>query len=194
MKSSQINFYLTSDDAEVINSFIRSNDLLIISQPMRSNKLEFVDSVIDKMRDGKEIQSIKFLVRKEDQELVAIKYIPTQNYYLIDSSNAPVIEFWFPLQKDKNIIRRGRLYYSKDYLDKTSKTEILKNPEFLNSADTLFKWFRKTFKTPKLEGYEDFIISPEALRFHRNGGTLLVNPEVSESVLKKEKAYHSLAS
>ncbi len=61
-------------------------------------------------------------------------------------------------------------------------------------ANDLFKWFRKTFKTPKLEGYEDFIISPAVLRFHKNGGALSLNPEVSKSVLDTEKIYHPLAN
>ncbi|MBK9502112.1 MAG: hypothetical protein IPO06_22595 [Leptospiraceae bacterium] len=176
MKSSQINFYLTPNDAEAINAYIHSNGWLIISQPMRENKLEFVDSILDRVREGKEIQSFKYLVRKEDQDLVIIKHVPTQNHYLIDSSNSPVVEFWYPPQNEKNVIRRGRVYYAKDYLDKAAKTEPLKNPEFLKNADDFFKWIRKNFKNAKLPGYEGLLVSENAAKWVKEtGGELVLN-------------------
>jgi hypothetical protein len=176
MKSSQINFYLTPNDAEAINAYIHSNGWLIISQPMRENKLEFVDSILERVREGKEIQSFKYLVHKDDQDLVIIKHVPTQNHYLIDSSNSPVVEFWYPPQNEKNVIRRGRVYYAKDYLDKAAKTEPLKNPEFLKNADDFFKWIRKNFKNAKLPGYEGLLVSENAAKWVKEtGGELVLN-------------------
>ncbi|HRG49248.1 MAG TPA: hypothetical protein PLX69_23385 [Leptospiraceae bacterium] len=174
MKSSQINFYLTPKDAEIINSYVHTNGWLIISQPMRENKLEFVDSILDRVREGKEIQSFKYLVRKEDQDLVIIKSVPTQNYYLIDSSNSPTVEFWYPRPSEENVIRRGRVYYTKDYLDQPTKTEPLKNPEFLKMADDFFKWIRKNFKNAKLPGYEGLLVSENAAKWVKETGGELV--------------------
>jgi hypothetical protein len=87
-------------------------------------------------------------------------------------------------------LNRGRLYYTKEIYNGNSS--LPKSDKFLSMATDLFKWFRKTFKSPKLEGYEDFIVSPSAFQFQKNGGILLVNPEVSKSALESEKLYHTL--
>ncbi len=180
------------EDWDVLERYIHDNELMLFASPSPTEQLRMVSSINPVSKSDFKIHKY-FIALKNHEEKIICKFVKNQNYYTIDESNSPVVELLVPFYaKHFERLNRGRFYYTKEtYFEKTF---TLKDDSFLNMASGFFKWFRKTFKTPKLEGYEDFIISPEALRFHKNGGTLLVNPEVSDSVLKKEKVYHTLAS
>jgi hypothetical protein len=45
---------------------------------------------------------------------------------------------------------------------KINLTETLKPSGFLQSAEELFRWIKKTFKNAKLPGYEGYLVSPSA--------------------------------
>lgn len=172
MKSSQINFYITIQDAKKIDEYIQKSDMLILVQPVKYNKLEITGSILNAIHNNQEIQSIKYIVRKKDIEQVKLKYIPQQNYYLIDFDSSPVIEIWYHA-KEKSI-HRGRIYYIKDSLDSASKTEFSKSPEFLETANQFFKWVRKNFKNTKLSGYEGYLVSEQAAQWTKETGGELV--------------------
>lgn len=192
MRTNQINFYLMPEDWEVVEHYLQENGLLLLASPSPTEQLRIVSSVNPVSNSELKIHKY-YIALKNDEEKIICKFVEKQNFYTIDESNSPVVEILVPFyQNHLDKLNRGRFYYSKEIYFEKAFTP--KDDKFLNMASDLFKWFRKTFKTSKLEGYEDFIISPAVLRFQKNGGMLLVNPEVSKSALGKEKIYHSLAS
>lgn len=142
MKSSQLNFYLTREDILEIEEYIKKKGLFIIPQPLSREELQFSNSLTES--DGKKIWSDKYLVLKENQNSVKVKYISTQNYYLVDVLDSPVVEFGnCPIKN--NVMSRGRIYYVKDIFDSSGKS-IDKPSEFLLAASDLIKWIKKQFK------------------------------------------------
>ena len=98
-------------------------------------------------------------IRKEDIESVILKYVESQNHYVIDVMNSPVIEIWCSDIVD-NEKKMDRIYYIKESLQKNPLVANLKSPEFLKIADEFFKWFRKQFKNVKHnENYDDVTTS-----------------------------------
>ena len=174
MKSSQINFYFTPNDIKDIIQYIESNGLLIIEDPMPTPDLKIVHS----LDLNPEKTSIKYILNPKDQEFVIRNYIQKQNYYVISPLESPLIELWQPILKNNfhGMLYQGRVYYVKDYLDKATKTEHLKNSDFLHTADSFFKWIRKNFKNAKLPNYEGFLVSENAAKWAKEtGGELVLN-------------------
>ena len=192
MRTNQINFYLLPNDWDLVERYVQEKELMLLASPSPIEQLRIVSSV-NPISSSEFVIHKYYIALKSDEEKIIRKFIANQNYYTIDETNSPVVELLIPFYENYlNRLNRGRFYYSKEiYFEKTFTP---KDDKFLNMANDLFKWFRKTFKTPKLEGYEDFIISPAVLRFHKNGGALSLNPEVSKSVFDAEKIYHPLAS
>ena len=149
MKSSQINFYFTKEDILEIEEYIRERKMLIIPQPLYTKELNFSHSLTE--YDGKRIWSDKYLVLEKDKNSVITKYIDTQNYYLVDVLDSPVIEFSNCIIKN-NIMSRGRIYIVKNTYDK-SGLSVDKPSEFLQTASELFKWIKKHFKPKNTSKY-----------------------------------------
>lgn len=180
------------EDWKVVERYIQESGLILLASPSKTESLRVVSSI--SVISNSEFPIHKYYIAlKRDEEKIIRKFIEAQNYYTIDESNSPVVELLVPIYPNHlEKLNRGRFYYTKEtYFEKAFTP---KDDKFLSMASDLFKWFRKTFKSPKLAGYEDFIISPTAQQFQSKGGTLLVNPEVPKLVLKEEKIYHSLAS
>ena len=176
MNSSQINFYLMPEDAIEIDKYIRQSNLILLAQPMPDCNLVLVDSVQALEYKDWKIRSVKYIARAEDKEKIKVEFVNTQNHYVIDVLNSPVIEIWFPSFLNNEKRKRGRVYYVKTYLDKESKKEVLKNPEFLRIAEDYFKWIRKNFKNVKLPGYENFLVSERTANWIKeSGGQLAIN-------------------
>ena len=176
MNSSQINFYLMPDDAIEMDTYLRQNDLILLAQPMPDCNLISVDSLQSLAFKDLKIRSVKYIARREDKEKIKLEFVETQNHYVIDVLNSPVIEIWFPSFLNKEKRKRGRVYYVKTYLDRESKKEVLKNSEFLKLAEDFFKWIRRNFKNVKLPGYENFLVSERTANWLKeSGGQLAIN-------------------
>lgn len=92
----------------------------------------------------------------------------------MEISQSPVIEFLYP-QMEPDVLRPGRLYFVKDYLDKIEMKEKMKAESFISAAEDLFKWFRKTFKNnTKLNDYEGYYISERAFEWKEQTGKKLL--------------------
>lgn len=176
MNSSQINFYLMPEDAIEIDKYLQQNNLILLAQPMPDCNLLSVDSIQALEARNLKIRSVKYIARREDIEKIKLEFVETQNHYIIDVLNSPVIEIWFPAFLNNEKRKRGRVYYVKTYLDRESKKEILKNHEFLKLAEDTFKWIRKNFKNTKLPGYENFLVSERTANWLKEtGGQLAIN-------------------
>ncbi len=173
------------EDWKEVERYVQRNGLMLLVSPSPAEKLRVVSSINSSSNSEFTIHKY-YTALKTDEDKIIQKFVKAQNYYTIDESNSPVVELPVPFyQNHLEKLNRGRLYYTKEfYLEKTFAP---KENQFLNMANDLFKWFRKTFRTDKLDGYEDFIISPSAFQFHQNGGILLLNPELSTSIPNKEK-------
>ncbi len=146
MKGKQINFYLTETEIKRIEEYLRKENILVLGNLMHTSEPILLDTLITSKPSF-----IKYLVPSNLKKEVITKYIDTQSYYLIDFFSSPVVEFSLPISKEKNILKRGRIYFLKEN----------SNLDFLKFADTFFKWFKKTFRNIKLQNYEDILITEE---------------------------------
>ena len=164
------------DDAVEVDRYLQQNGLILLAQPMPDCKLISVDSVQAVQYKDWNIRSVKYIARAEDKEKIKVEFVESQKHYIIDVLNSPVIEIWFPSFLNNEKRKRGRVYYVKTYLDKESKKEISKNPEFLKVAEDYFKWIHKNFKNVKLPGYENFLVSERTANWIKeSGGQLAIN-------------------
>ena len=155
MMGRQINFYLMEEDIDEINNYLSKQGLIILAAPMKANKLELAESLFVKSRDH-------YITAPSLQNEILITFIETQNYYLPDILDSPIIEFDSGHMRDNRIKMRGRVYYTKTKIGNGSPK---KNELFLKMADDFFKWIRKNFKNVKLKGYEEFLISERTLQW-----------------------------
>lgn len=187
MRSSQINFYLTSEDILEIEEYIKERQILIIPQPQYSKELQFSNSLTE--YDGKKLWSDKYLVLKENVDLVLTNHIDTQNYYLVNVLDSPVIEFSNCIIKN-NIMSRGRIYYTKTTYDKEGN--LLEKPaSFLQTTHDLFKWIKKRFKPNKdsvstMAGMEMFLISERTLKWIQETNGSLADSKQKNKILQKK--------
>ena len=86
MMGRQINFYLMEEDIEEINNYLSKQGLLILTAPMKANKIELAESLFVKSRDH-------YITAPSLQNEILITFIETQNYYLPDILDSPIIEF-----------------------------------------------------------------------------------------------------
>ncbi len=173
MKSRQINCYLTLDDIVEIEKYLKEKNLEILATPSRAKNISIINNL--NTIDDNFLSLKKHIILNNQKQLVMSHYIENQNYYLIDVTKNPVIEFWQPyFNASQKILRRGRLYYVKEYYDQEGLI-CEKNPEFLKMADDFFKWFRKNFKQQKIEGYQGLHVTKRANDFMKQGGKLPLN-------------------
>ncbi|MCB1158419.1 MAG: hypothetical protein KDK45_13030, partial [Leptospiraceae bacterium] len=146
MKSKQINFFITPEDVLEIEKYLTKHNFLLTCHPLPTESIVLLDSLlIRNLENSFKIRGQKFIFREEDKSNLVIEYISTQKYYSVEISQSPVIEFLYP-QMEPDVLRPGRLYFVKDYLDKIEMKEKMKAESFISAAEDLFKWFRKTFK------------------------------------------------
>ena len=159
----QINFYLMPKDILELNEYLKQNKWIVFSAKQAKSKLEFVDSV----------KRIDFLLLEKHKEQVKMKFIEKQNHYSPDIILSPIIQFRNPpLDIEKKILRRGRVYYTKDFWQ--ADKLIDKDEEFLKAAQKLFAWIRRHFKNTKY--VDGFLVSERAKQWAiENNGYLPPN-------------------
>jgi hypothetical protein len=107
----------------------------------------------------------KSLVLADQLPLLIFK--PIKDYYSINEWDSPVISLDIN-RLNENKLSRGRFYFLKETFQNEAK-----NTEFIKKAQLLFKQFKKTFPDPKLEGYQNFWVSPQAAELHKQGVVLV---------------------
>jgi hypothetical protein len=161
MKSNQINLFITMEDVLEIEKYLSKQSIVFLMQPMPSQQPIIKNSLQNILL--KEYRPDIILSKKEHLSFLQFRHIEKQNHYLIDITSSPVIEFWFPFNyHSQEKLHASRFYYTKDTFHKTNLTETLKPSGFLQSAEDLFRWIKKTFKNAKLPGYEGYLVSPRA--------------------------------
>jgi hypothetical protein len=78
-----------------------------------------------------------------------MRYLESQNKYVVNESQSPVIEYFKSFYNiSTNEIRRGRIYFEKMmFIDNEF---IPKNEEIILKVEELFKWYKKHFRNAKI--------------------------------------------
>lgn len=156
MIGKQINFYLMEDDLKEVDVYIKKSGLYIFPNFTKDSSLNPLSSLLDNHS-----YLIKYLAVPSAIKEIVKRYVDTQDYYTIDVLESPVIEL-NPGYIDKNLKRRGRIYYTKNSIGSNG---FEKNKSFLEMSNEFFKWFRKNFKNVKLKGLENILVSERTLQW-----------------------------
>ena len=101
---------------------------------------------------------LKCLVVTTQKDALDIKKIDT-NTYSINRNISPVVEFRRSFyDPEQHLLRRGRLYYTKGFWNEANEWEE-KPTGFVEAAEKLFKWFRKTYKDTKNEEWKGITVT-----------------------------------
>lgn len=174
MDSRQINFYMMPKDIEEFEIWLKQRvDSVFLALPMYEEELRIIETLAISTKE-KDMWLTVFLAPEHLLDKIIVKYVPAQEYYLIDNLKSPVMEFgrcYYDWENKK--MRRGRLYYIKGYYDDNKEWKF-KDESFLNWADEIFKWFRRHFKNQKLTGFEGWLVTKRTAEWvEKEGGELL---------------------
>jgi hypothetical protein len=159
----QVNFYMLPEDQLEFEAWLRAKgDVCFINQPLRTEEIEVIPTLIVPEM-GKTWLGV-YLAQRTDLENILVKYVASQNYWLIDDNQSPVVEFgrcYF----DGSILGRGRLYFRTGFY---SDEEQEKEKQFINWADKILKWIRTHYNRDPKTGY---YIGPHAKKWilHKGG-------------------------
>lgn len=146
----QVNFFMHPDDLkEFQREFLENSSILSINSRSKSSVPEILETTQMSGENGSWLQI--FLVQKENFSEVKMQYIKDQNYWMVDDSISPVIEFdrcYF----DEKILRRGRIYFQTGFYDMKEKWKE-RSEEFIKWADSLLRWIRKKYKRDARSGF-----------------------------------------
>ena len=141
----QINFFLHPDDQKDFDNLLRSfNDICFLAYYNKSGTPTIIhDTIIsDQWKEGSRVH----LIRKQDLKNVKLTYIEKFNYWLIDNSSSPVLDFDRCVSYD-NDLREGRLYFQPKYL--VNHHWIEKDVDFVKWSDSIIVKVRKYFNKKK---------------------------------------------
>ncbi len=144
MKSAQLNFFMMPEDIYEMEQYINKQELLMIAYSNKMNSPRILNS----LNDMNEI--IAYLVRPQNLSEIKLKYYQNQNKYIVNDSEASVIEYFKPIFKtDNKTMLAGRIYFEKIRYNDKGET-ILKDEATIYEAEKLFAWIKKHFKNAKI--------------------------------------------
>ncbi len=138
MKSSQINYFMHPDDQREFEIFLSSIGDLCFLPTKHSSTLKVETDPKGLSEQG----GHHWIVLGSEIDQVTLSYVKSTGYYLVDDSNSPVIEWWHP-KFEAHQIRRGRLYFQKEYLE--GDQFYPKSPEMCRLGQKLIRWIRKHY-------------------------------------------------
>jgi len=151
----QVNFFLDRRDLDRFEAFFWSSDAVVaLCQPTPSADLVAASSLRPEAENQLRPWPSMFLARNADLDLIRIRLIEQQGYYLIDSSFSPVIE-WSPAYEPATGHRsgRGRLWFPTGYWDDDSRYVEMPHG-FLRWGDRLLRWVRRNWRKGSSGYYE----------------------------------------
>jgi hypothetical protein len=139
--SHQVSFYATKEDVVSIEAGIRGIGPMVI---LHDRSLDGRPRVVDSLdyEQGGERWLYFFLVRPEHLAQVELRQVPLQDYWSIDATSAPVVEFHLPFYSEE-VMRRGRAYFVDSYYA-ADGTLVQKSSEFSSWAKQVLAAVRKT--------------------------------------------------
>jgi len=150
MHSRQVNFFLNLDDQIILNSKLLSyEDLVFSTYQTKCENLSFEDTTLIENMGFEPLKII--LLRESDIKKVVFRRVENRKIYSIDTLKSPVIEYSRCYVSD-DIVRRGRLYFTKDYYDEKGFL-IKKEQRFLDWANNILDEVRKGLTYEKPSNY-----------------------------------------
>lgn len=146
MNSKQINFYSHPNELSKFFDFFLLKDSNISIEPFKVEQFVLYQN-LDFFKNNEMIFRIILFKKGEETQNIITEFIESQNYYLFDNLESNIIQFDFPVIREKNILYRGRFYFKTGYWK--GDDYIKKDPEFIKWATNLFRIFKKQFLTFK---------------------------------------------
>ncbi len=144
MKSHQINFFMTPEDAVELQQYINLQGLVVVA----TSNTVCEPKIIETFTNIKDLK-IYFTLPKFLKD-IKMNYFENRDEYVVDDMSAAFIEYrksYF--SEAEKILRTGRIYFSQ-YQYNADKELILKDEKIITLANDLFKWFKKHFKDTKI--------------------------------------------
>jgi len=155
----QVNFFLDRRDLDGFEAFFwSSEDVVALCQPTPSADLVTAGSLRPEAENQLRPWPSMFLARDVDLDLVLVRLVKQQSYYLIDTLRSPVIE-WSPAYEPVTGHRggRGRLWFPTGYWNE-DRVYVEMPRGFLRWGDRLLRWVRRNWK----QGPSGYYESPTA--------------------------------
>jgi len=142
--SRQVNFYMSREDEDEFVRFVRTTGPVHLL-PYTSTTPHFQPT-----QNLPDILSDKFagqcrIFNPDVSSNLVVKFIPTQNHYLIDFERSPVIEFSRSAVKEKTLYR-GRIRAEFTYLDRDKMMLVPKEAKFSDWYNAVAHRIRNRYK------------------------------------------------
>lgn len=162
MNSSQLNFFINNNDLEAIEDFLKRENCMIFDSLVKS-----IDSVGNgelKSHSGFPKPQVYFQDNYSKKKIY-YKYQQSKNYYFIDETRSPVIQFSIGgiIPASKKELYRSRFYFIHQYYDNNGNI-ISKDEDLKQWAIAIFKKFKNTFLITN-EKYKNILFSKNALEW-----------------------------
>jgi hypothetical protein len=179
----QVNFYMLRDDELDFLQFISlQTDFILVSEISSEAKIQIIeDRFLDQSIQVDLVQLIlkdksvnieeKYLVRHEERKYITelACYVNTGKIlYILDSMNAPVIEYSRSRFLPDHRLTRGRIWA--EMYELVNQEFIYKGVEFEKSYERVARWLRRNLVR---ENRVPFYLGKEARKWYREGGELL---------------------
>lgn len=110
----QVNFFVLPADLPVIEAAIRTTgDVCLLSDRTPTAMPAELAALSAAAGDAGSHPLAAYIVRRHDLDAVKTRFVSAQGYWVIESSDSPVIEFC-PGFFDGTVLRRGRAYFASD--------------------------------------------------------------------------------
>ena len=150
MSSTQLNFFLNMDDQIALNSkFVDCDEMVFCKYQSCNNEPELVDTTLIENMGSEPLKVI--ILNRHDVNKIVFRRVEGKNLYSIDILRSPVIEY-SRCYLTEDFIRRGRLYFAKDYYDENGLL-IEKDSKFVAWAKRVVKEVRVDLAFEKPSNY-----------------------------------------
>ncbi|GAA0894536.1 hypothetical protein GCM10009122_42170 [Fulvivirga kasyanovii] len=171
MKSKQVNFYSTIEELLECEKELKKS-VVVIGLPIYDKNI-IISNSIESALNKYDWPYHYRITKQEFVDDLQLKYVESQNYYLIDSLRSPVIELTVStVDMGNEIARLGRLFYYQGYYGDNGNW-IAKDEKFLKWANDYTKSFSKAMKYAH-DGNKN-LISKVVSELHQEGKITLKN-------------------
>lgn len=129
--SSQVRLRLRPGDLGELEAELRERGALFLPYTFPSPELSFLPAL--------ELGKMIWVFRPDDRDLVRLKHIPQQGYWVVDQLRSPVVEFSHSGPGSE--LGQGRLFFRTSYWE-DDDTKVAFPAGFVTWAKGIFQWVR----------------------------------------------------
>lgn len=135
----QLNFFLLPQDiADFEDETNAIEPMLVVHKRSATGKPVVLRSLQD---EGDIPLFVSYLVRREDLSSISMRHVPAQQYWIVDVTTSPVIEFQ-PGSLNEDGLGRGRLFFIEKYFDELGNVAI-KRQGFVKWTGAVWRRLKK---------------------------------------------------